>query len=100
MFGFSIQKLLVMAGIIAVVWYGFKLVGRLEQSRRAEDKLKGGGKSEGFAGGLKRWAARRRGRDGGASLGEPEDMVQCPVCAAYVPARGATSCGRADCPYG
>ena len=100
MFGFSIQKLLVLAGIIAAVWYAFKFVGRLDQARRAEDKLKGGGKSGGFAGGLKDWAVRKRGRERGPGPGEPEDMVQCPVCAAYVPARGATTCGRAGCPYG
>jgi len=28
-----------------------------------------------------------------------EDMIACRVCGAYVPARGARSCGRADCPY-
>ncbi len=100
MFGFSIQKLLVLAGIIAAVWYAFKFVGRLEESRRAEEKLRGGGKPDGFAGGLKNWAARKRGRDRGPGPGEPEDMVQCSVCAAYVPARGATSCARAGCPYG
>jgi uncharacterized protein len=99
MFGFSIQKLLVLAGIIAAVWYAFKFVGRLEESRRAEGKLKGGGKSGAF-GGVKDWATRKRRGDAGPPPGEPEDMVQCSVCGAYVPARGATSCGRGNCPYG
>ena len=26
-----------------------------------------------------------------------EDMAQCKVCNAYVPAKGATRCGRTDC---
>jgi hypothetical protein len=28
-----------------------------------------------------------------------EDMTQCKVCGAYVPASGAKSCGRANCPF-
>ncbi len=34
-----------------------------------------------------------------ASADEAEAMVECPVCKTYVAARGAGSCGRADCPY-
>lgn len=28
-----------------------------------------------------------------------EDMAQCKVCGAYVPAIGAKNCGRANCPF-
>jgi hypothetical protein len=28
-----------------------------------------------------------------------EDMAQCRVCGAYVAAKGAGRCGRADCPF-
>lgn len=28
-----------------------------------------------------------------------EDMAQCKVCGAYVPAKGASRCGRSDCPF-
>lgn len=28
-----------------------------------------------------------------------EDMAQCKVCNAYVPAVGATRCGRDNCPF-
>ncbi len=91
MFGFSLQKLLVLAAVIALVWYGFKFVGRLQDQRKAD-------------GGLGTRAARRPKRRGGASAAEPraqdaEDMVACPVCQAYVQARGATRCDRSDCPY-
>ena len=80
----SFTKLLVLAGIILAVWYGFKLVGRLE----AERKL----------------AARqqtRAARAAGAASAVPdaEEMVACSSCGAYVPARQPRSCGRADCPY-
>jgi uncharacterized protein len=82
MFGFSLQKLIVLAAIVVAVWYGFKLVGRLQAARDAD-------------------ASRRRttAKRSGSARGEAEDMVQCPVCQAYVPARGPTGCGRADCPY-
>ena len=90
MFGFSLQKLLVLAAVIALVWYGFKFVGRLQDQREAN-------------GGRGTRAARRKER-GGPSAAEPraqdvEDMVACPVCQAYVQARGATRCDRSDCPY-
>ena len=91
MFGFSLQKFLVLAAVIALVWYGFKYVGRIQDQRKAD-------------GGLGARAGRRPKKRGGASAAEPggqdaEDMVACPVCQAYVQARGATRCDRSDCPY-
>ena len=76
MFGLSLPKLLVLAAIVAAVWYGFKFLGRLEAKRKAELK-----------------AAEKEAK-GGAT----QSMVQCPVCETYV-AAGAASCGRSDCPY-
>lgn len=37
---FSLSKILALAAIIAVVWYGFKLVGRLDRARK--DKVASG----------------------------------------------------------
>ncbi len=97
MLGFSIQKLLVLAAVIGAVWYGFKFVGRLQQARDAEAKAGGGAKGGNLGDHLRDWVA---GRKGGANAGgEAEDLVQCPKCGAYLAARGATSCGRSDCPY-
>lgn len=31
--------------------------------------------------------------------GPVEDMTQCAVCGAYVPAQGTRRCGRPDCPF-
>ncbi len=91
MFGIpSLQKLLVLAAIIAAVWYGFKFVGRLQDAREAEQKLRAGGSRQPKA----RW---RRAKQPAAP--EAEDMVECPVCQAYVPARGASRCERSGCPY-
>jgi uncharacterized protein len=92
MFGIpSIQKLIVLAAVIALVWYGFKFIGRLQDQRKAE-------------GGLGARAARRPKRRSRTAAAEPavqdaEDMVACPVCQAYVQARGVTRCDRSDCPY-
>jgi len=46
---------------------------------------------------MRDWVSGRKG--GGEAGGEAEDLVPCPRCGAYVAARGATSCGRSDCPY-
>lgn len=90
MFGFSLQKLLVLAAIVGAVWYGFKLVSRLQEARKLDEKGAGGGQRESL------WRRATRARSGGAQAAE--DMVRCPTCGTYV-ARGSASCGRADCPY-
>ncbi|MBL26738.1 MAG: hypothetical protein CMM50_04195 [Rhodospirillaceae bacterium] len=85
MLGFSFGKLLVLAAIILVVWYGFKMVGRLDRQRRDEVKA----------------ASRDTVRKPRKSA-EPaaEDMIKCRVCGTYVSAGPDTrSCGRSDCPY-
>ena len=90
MLGFSLQKLLVLAAVIAAVWYGFKFVGRLQDQRKA-DREPGAGEARRSK---VRW--RRASRP---AAPEAEDMVECPVCRTYVQARGASRCERADCPY-
>ena len=87
MFGFSVSKLMVLAGILAVVWYGFKFVGRLEQARKAAAKA-GTAPASGGAAASARPATPR----------DVEEMVCCPVCGDYVAARGASACDRTDCP--
>ena len=39
MFGFSFYKLLVLVTVIAVVWYGFKFIGRPQDQSQADAKL-------------------------------------------------------------
>ncbi len=90
MFGFSLQKLIVLVGIVAAVWYGFKLITRLQEARKTDAALR-------------QKTANRSGAARGESHSEApieaEDMVQCPVCQAYIAARSTSSCGRDDCPY-
>ena len=85
MFGLSLTKLVFTAAVIAIVWYGWKWLARvrLRVDATAAEKL-------------------RRARQE-ASRPPPainaEDMVACPTCGDYVPARNPTHCGRDDCPY-
>jgi cytochrome c-type biogenesis protein CcmH/NrfF len=70
-----IQKILILAAVVAAVWYGFKYFTRVDQQRR--EKV----------------SRERDAREGIA------DTVQCPVCQTYVAARGAVNCGKSGCPY-
>ena len=87
MFGLpSLQKLIVLAAVIAAVWYGFKFLGRLQKAREHEARLH------------EKQTARpaRKAADEGRKGGEKdiEDLVPCPSCGAYVRAGSTCSCGR------
>lgn len=76
MFGLpSLSKLLVLMGVILVVWYGFKLVSRLEAARKA----KGGQELK--------------------AQGDSMDTVKCSVCGIFLAADFLSNCGREGCPY-
>lgn len=79
---FSASKLLVLALIIAVVWYGFKLISRRNQNVGARQP-------RGHIG-----ARRRETPDP-----DVQDMESCPVCGTFVPNASAKACGRDGCPY-
>jgi len=88
MFGLpSIQKLIVLAAVVAAVWYGFKFLGRLQEARKAEAKLR---KADGAR------PARQAGAHDKAAktAGEVEDLVPCPGCGAYIQAGSKCSCGH------
>ncbi len=74
---FSVGKILVLVLILAVVWYGFKLVSRRNQNIGNSD-LSG-----------------KIGQNGA----DPEDMEKCIKCNTYVPNAEARACGRDECPY-
>jgi uncharacterized protein len=76
MFGFGFGKLIVLVAVVAAVWYGFKLVSRLEQQRKRRVK--------------------EQGKQDADSVGK---MEKCPVCDTYVVAADAQNCGRDGCPY-
>ncbi len=74
MLGFSLQKLIALAAIIALVWYGFRWLSRYQQVRkdREKDRLARARKA----------APERTG----------EDLEPCPRCGAFVPAGGPHEC--------
>lgn len=81
MLGLSVGKVLFTVVIVAAVVYGWKWMNRVQvrqnqASRRVHEE-------------------RPRQRP----AVEAVDMTQCPTCGDYVPAKGAKSCGRQDCPY-
>jgi hypothetical protein len=84
MFGLSLGKFLVLAILIAVVWYGFKYARQIDAMRRALER---------------EMARRREAASPGARSLPAEDLVKCAACGAYVPAQAA-ACGRTDCPQG
>ena len=76
MLGFGLGKLLVLVAVVVGVWYGFKLVSRLERARKRQ--------------------VRENRNQGTDSVGK---MEKCPVCDTYVVASDPGNCGRPDCPY-
>ncbi|KKJ78260.1 hypothetical protein WH95_02795 [Kiloniella litopenaei] len=80
MFGIpSIGKLLILGLVIAGVYLFFKAAGRREQSRGNGTKRNGGHTP----------SQNQGNQDDNGSL----DMVQCPACKAYIPAKSKCSCG-------
>ncbi len=85
MFGFSLTKLLFTAAVIALIWYGFKWVGRVQMRREAEGRAR---LREGKSPAADSWA--------GASA---HDMVKCAVCEDFVSPGATQGCDRPNCPY-
>ena len=71
MFGFSLPKLLILIALIAVVWYGFKAVGRVNRRRQAQTEQPPR---------KKRFKIRTK------------NMVQCPKCEAYTASLDSHTC--------
>ncbi len=90
MFGFSLTKLLFTAAIIALIWYGFKWVGRVQANREAEHRAR---------------LREGRPREGQARPGDSpveataHDMVKCAICGDFVSPEATQGCDRPGCPY-
>ena len=84
MFGFGLQKILLLAVIIGAVWYGFKFFGRLDGSRRKVER-----------------AARAAADRVAEKRAQPaaQDMERCETCGDFVAVGSAAPCGREACPY-
>lgn len=86
----SLGKLLFLALVIAVVWFGWRWyarVGAIGRERLEERRRRSA-------------TARRPTAPEGRPALDAEDMEKCPECGAWVVPRSAQSCGRGACPYG
>ncbi len=89
MFGFGLQKLLLLALVVGAVWYGFKFFGRLDGSRRRVEKA--------VRAAVDRAAGGRA--EPTTAQDTAQDMERCETCGDFVAQASATSCGREACPY-
>ena len=81
MFGLSAYKILLIVLVIGAVWWFYR---RSQIKRREQAELD----------------RNPRTRAKTSKPAKPiEDMKQCRVCNAYVPAEGASRCGRENCPF-
>ena len=69
-------KLVVLAAIIAAVFIGYRVIDR---------RIKG--------------AKAPQAPTAAPPAVDSQAMARCATCQTYVPAEGASGCGRADCPY-
>lgn len=76
MFGFGIGKIIVLAAIVAAVWYGFKFLNRLNQNR-----------------------ARAAAENKSQKTESIDKMIKCSACGTYAVDTGATRCGACGTPY-
>lgn len=93
MFGIGFQKLLLLAVIIAVVWYGFKYLGRLNRVEKGERRH-----GERTMGERLRRAAQEKTK-GKAQKPAVEDTEKCPKCGVYFTVESGHHCGKEKCPY-
>ena len=82
MFGFSLFKLFILVVVLAVIWYGFKFLGRLEKYRK-----------------VKLVASKTSENENLAQNMDAGDMIRCPICGIYVAVDNSMDCGQRNCPY-
>jgi len=84
----TLPKILLIVAVIAVLWWWHRR-NQIRARERAElDRDTRSGR-----------AGKTRAGAKGTPAKPIEDMAQCKVCNAYVPAKGATRCGRDNCPF-
>jgi hypothetical protein len=97
MFFASFEKLFLLIGIIAVVWYGFRFVGAIERARARGQEAEQRARAQRSTQSAKRGAPN--GRAANSQMANVEETIRCRVCGAFVPARQPSCCGRGDCPF-
>lgn len=84
----SLSKIITLVGILAIVWFAFRLLGKVQRQREEALRRNGGVKANPKGG------AATRGK---AAATDTQDMAKCDVCGVYV-ASGSGRCGTPGCP--
>ena len=92
MFGFSFGKILVFVIVIALIWYGFKYMGRLQRLEKGERRPTERNMGER----IRKSFYEKTGKMEEDVIEETEKCVKCHV---YVPLGAGKRCNRSDCPY-
>ncbi|MEX1107413.1 MAG: hypothetical protein WEC00_00745 [Dongiaceae bacterium] len=74
----SLTKILVLAAVVFAIWYGFRLVGRLDRERKQKARV--------ARENTPRKASRREAAAARAAS-KVEDLVECRSCGSFVPAK-------------
>lgn len=82
----SLSKIITLVGILAIVWFAFRLLGKVQRQREAALRRNGGAK-----------ANPKGGSGRKAPAMDTHDMAKCPVCGVYT-ATGSGRCGTPGCP--
>jgi len=80
MFTMTLPKILLIVLVVAAIWWWHR---RNQIKRREQAELD----------------RNPRSRAKSKPAKPIEDMTLCKACGAYVPAAGASNCGRANCPF-
>ncbi|MDZ4737562.1 MAG: hypothetical protein SGJ07_14555 [Rhodospirillaceae bacterium] len=75
----SLTKIFVLAAVVLAIWFGFRLIGRLDRERKqkarvARDKTPPK-------------PASRREAAAAAAASRVEDLIECRSCGSFVPAK-------------
>ena len=81
----TLPKILLLIAVIGVVWWWFRRAQ--VKARDQDDRIDRNTRDSG------------RPAKTGKGAKPVEDMAPCRVCNAYVAAKGASRCGRDDCPF-
>ena len=91
MFGISLQKLLVLIGVLAAVWGFFAWASKQKKLRERRERDAAQLRA-------RRPAQKEAAPRAASPEAKVEEMTTCRVCKAYV-AAGAKGCGKPACPY-
>jgi uncharacterized protein len=81
----SLTKIIVLAAVVLAVWYGFRLIGRLDRERKAKARVAREAPPQ-------RATAHGAAAKAGAAV---QDLIECRSCGAFVPAKRTlcSNCG-------